>query len=120
MKSKSIIFYLILFLHTNILAENLIIESKNITIDKKETTIFEKEVIVKTRDKVIKSNYVEYDKKNKFLLIKENIIATDDKNNIVKTELAEYFEDKEIFISKGPTKIVTSENYVINGEKYNF
>lgn len=121
MKSKSIIFYLILFLHTNILAENLIIESKNITIDKKkETTIFEKEVIVKTRDKVIKSNYVEYDKKNKFLLIKENIIATDDKNNIVKTELAEYFEDKEIFISKGPTKIVTSENYVINGESIIF
>ena len=36
MKSKSIIFYLILFLHTNILAENLIIESKNITIDKKK------------------------------------------------------------------------------------
>ncbi len=121
MKSKSIIFYLILFLHTNILAENLIIESKNITIDKKkETTIFEKEVIVKTRDKVIKSNYVEYDKKNKFLLIKDNIIATDDKNNIVKTELAEYFEDKEIFISKGPTKIVTSENYVINGESIIF
>ncbi len=121
MKSKSIIFYFILLFHANVLAENLNIESKNITIDKnKETTIFEKEVIIKTRDKIIKSNYVEYDKKNKFLLIKENIIATDDKNNIIETELAEYYEDKEILISKGPTKIVTTENYIINGESIIF
>ncbi len=121
MKSKSIIFYFILLFHANVLAENLKIESKNITIDKnKETTIFEKEVIIKTRDKIIKSNYVEYDKKNKFLLIKENIIATDDKNNIIETELAEYYEDKEILISKGPTKIITTENYIINGESIIF
>ena len=55
MKSKSIIFYLILFLHTNILAENLIIESKtqikNISqeIEKPQSKLNENKITSKIR-----------------------------------------------------------------------
>ena len=54
--------------------------------------------------------------KKKFLILKKNIKSTDIKKNTIKTEHAEYDEVKKIFISKRSTKIITSENYVIESK----
>ena len=117
MKNKYFLILLLIFFKTNLNAENLKIEAKNITLNKDQSlTIFENEVVIKTKNKVIKSDYVEYQKTKGILLIKKNIKVSDDKNNIVETEYAEYDEKNQIFKSKGPTKTLTSEKYIINTE----
>ena len=100
----------------NAFADNLLIQAKNIKLEKDGmTSIFEDEVKIQTNDKVITSDFVKYNKNSGYLLIKNNIIATDKKNNVVNAELAEYFEKEEIFKTKGVTKVITSEKYVLNG-----
>ena len=117
MKNKLILIIILSIFHTKLLAENLIIEAKNITLDKDRfTTIFENEVVIKTKEKVIKSNYVKYNKKTGILIIKDNIKVTDKKNNIVVTNYAEYNEKNKNFISKGPTTVQMSEGYTLSGE----
>ena len=37
-------------------------------------------------------------------------------NNIIETNYAEYNEIKKIFKSVGKTKIITSENYIVEGK----
>ena len=56
--------------------------------------------LLKPKKILIKSDYAEYDKK-KFLKLKNNIIAEDDKNNLVRTNNAEYFENSKTFKSYG-------------------
>ena len=118
MKNKFIFIFFFSFFCTNVFAENLKIKAKNITLDKnKKISIFENEVLVETDDGIkIESDYVEYNKENRFLILKKNIKSTDIKKNTIETEYAEYDEIRKIFISKGPTKIITSENYVIESE----
>ena len=109
-----IIFFQFLFLQS--LAENLLIQAKNISLDKDgQTSVFKDEVIITTQEKTIKSDYVKYNKKTGFLLIKDNIRATDSKKNIIEAEQAEFYEKDKILISKGPTKIITSDKYQLNG-----
>ena len=77
-------FFLFLLSSGNILfAENILIESRNIILDKnKNTSIFENDVIIKTENNYIfKSDYAEYNKSNKIILLKDNIRAFDNKNN---------------------------------------
>ena len=89
------------------------IEAKSIALDKDRiTSIFEDEVVIKTKEKIIKSNYAKYNKKIGLLIIKDNVIATDIQNNIIQTEYAEYIENSKILLSKGPTKITTPDNYI--------
>ena len=116
MKNKFlIIFYLALF--TDAFADNILIEAKNITLDKNRvTSIFENNVVIKTQDTVINADYVKYNKNTGDLFIKKNITAKDKKNNIIETDYAEYNELNKVFKSKGPTKIITSDNYIINGK----
>ena len=52
--------------------------------------------------------------------LKKNIIATDKENNVIYSENAEYNKKTDFFKSVGPTKIITSENYTINGKDINF
>ena len=93
------------------------IQSKNISINKNdETTIFENEVVVKTENKTITSDFVKYDKKKEFLILRKNIVAKDNKNNIIEADYAEYSDLKKIFITTGLTKITTSESYTIEAE----
>ena len=56
-----------------------LIKAKNITLDKnKQITIFKDSVNIKTEDNnSIKSDYAEYNKINKFIKLRGNIIATD-------------------------------------------
>ena len=117
MKNRFIIFTFLLLINTNLFAENVFIESKKISLDKnKAITVFEDEVVVKTEDKItIKSDYGEYDKKLGIINLRKNIIATDNKNNIIKTDFAIYDENKKILKSIGPTEILTSEKYKVLG-----
>ena len=116
MKNKIYIFAFVFLFFSKVLAENLEINAKNITLDKdKVTTVFENDVIVKTKNKIIKSQYVKYDKKIGLLILKNNIIAEDENNNIITTEKAEFNETEEIFKTFGPTNIITSEKYIVSG-----
>ena len=116
MKNKIYIFTFVFLFFSKVLAENLEITAKNITLDKdKVTTVFENDVIVKTKNKIIKSQYVKYDKKIGLLILKNNIIAEDENNNIITTEKAEFNETEEIFKTFGPTNIITSEKYIVSG-----
>ena len=94
MKNKILIISLLIFCSEQALAENLIIEAKNITLDKdKVTTIFENQVVVKSENKIFKSEYVKYNKKSGYLVLKDNVEVVDNKNNIITTNHAEYFEN---------------------------
>ena len=83
MKNK--LFLLILFFIVNLkaYAENILIEAEKISIDKvNEISIFEGNVVVTTSEKEkIEGNYAKYDKKIGFLIIKNNVVATDLQNN---------------------------------------
>ncbi len=87
MKNKIFIIIFLLFF-TPLLAENLNIQSKNISIDKK----------------------------TKVTVFKEEVSASDEKNNQLFSELAEYNKTFKILKSIGDTKIVTSGGFVVNGK----
>ena len=115
MKNKAIFIFFFLIFNSNIMAENIIIEAKNITLDKNQkSSLFENEVKVETKDGyIIKSDSADYNKENGILILKKNVIGNDSKNNIVKADFAKYDENTKIFLTVGPTEIITSENYLI-------
>ena len=116
MKNKIFIILYLFFYSTNIFADNLSIQAKNITINKDGmTSIFQDEVTVKSDEKIINSEYVKYNKKLGYLLIKDNIVATDNKSNLIQASIAEYFEESKILKTIGNTKIVTTDKYVLEG-----
>ena len=120
MKNKLLFFLTILFVSSKLAAENFSIEAKNITLNKNtQISIFEREVIVKTQeDYIIKSDYAEYNKVDGIIIFKNNIYASDDKNNILETNYAKYNEKNKILETVGPTKVSTSEKYVIEGDDF--
>ena len=87
---KNSIFFLLLsvFFFQSLLAENLNIQSSKISIDKK----------------------------TKLTIFKDNVIAKDEKNNVFKTNYAEYNKDLKLLESKGDTTIQTSEGFLISGK----
>ena len=96
MKNKFLTILLLILFNNISNADNLQIEAKNISIDKnQEVTIFNDEVLVTTKDKIIKSDSVRYNKIKGHLILEKNIVATDKKDNLIKTEYAEYFADKK-------------------------
>jgi lipopolysaccharide assembly outer membrane protein LptD (OstA) len=92
MKSKFFIVLIIVFFYKPLIAENLNIQSSTISIDKV----------------------------SKLTIFKNNVIATDDKNNILKTEYAEFDKESKKLISKGDTTIITSEGHVLKGKNILF
>ena len=117
MKNNFFIIFFSMFFFSEIFAENMTIEAKNISFDKNtNTTIFEKNVIVKTTNKIIKSEFAKYYKNDGFLIVKENISILDNHKNTIEAEYAEYFEEKKILKTKGKTKITTNEKYVLDGK----
>jgi LPS-assembly protein len=118
MRNKLLLIFSSIFFNTFLLAENLLIQSKNITLDKNDnTSIFENEVTIITEDNnTIKSDFAKYNKQTKFIILKNNIIAVDNKNNTIETDYAEYDELSKTFKSIGPTRITTSEKYIIEGK----
>ena len=118
MRNKLLLIFSSIFFNTFLLAENLLIQSKNITLDKNDnTSIFENEVTIITEDNnTIKSDFAKYNKQTKFIILKNNIIAVDNKNNTIETDYAEDDELSKTFKSIGPTRITTSEKYIIEGK----
>ncbi len=117
MKNKIFLIIFFLIFNLNVAAETIKIEAKNITLDKDNyTSIFENEVVVKAEGNIFKSDYVKYDKQKGVLLLQKNITASDDKNNKIKANQAVYFEKDKIFKTKGPTEIITAEDYTIKGD----
>ena len=116
MKNNFFIIFYLFFHSTNLFADSLSIQAKNISIDKDmQTSIFKDEVTVKSDEKLIKSDYVKYNKKLGYLLIKDNILATDDKNNSIQASNAEYYQESKILKTSGKTKIITSDKYILEG-----
>ncbi len=68
----------------------------------------------------IQSSEISIDKKSRLTVLKGNVIATDPKNNIFKTEYAEYNKDLKFLKSKGKTTILTSEGYLLTGTEIEF
>ncbi len=92
MKNNLIILLLSIFLSQPLLAENLNIESTNISVNKKtKSTIFQGKVVAK-----------------------------DSKNNLFKTEYAEYQKHNKLLESKGETTILTSEGFSLSGKNITF
>ena len=93
MKNKIlIILFSVFFFYQSLFAENLNIQSSNITVDKK----------------------------TKLTTFKNDVVATDDKNNVLKTDFAEYKKDLKYLKSKGKTTILTSEGFFIVGKNILF
>ena len=117
MKNKLFIIIILVFFKSILNAQDLVIESKKISLDKKqELSTFEDEVIIKTTENnLIKSDYAQYDKKNGIIILKKNIEATDNKNNKFFSDEAIYNENLKKLESIGFTKIITNENYIIEG-----
>ena len=88
MKNKFIYLVLLsIFAFNQLFAENLNIQSLNISIDKK----------------------------TKLTIFKGEVVAIDEKNNIFKTEYAEYKKSLKLLESKDKTNILTSQGYNILG-----
>lgn len=68
----------------------------------------------------IKSKNISIDKGTKLAFFKDEVVAIDGKNNILKTELAEYSKDLKILKSKGKTTVITSEGFIVLGENIIF
>ena len=117
MKNKIIIIFFLIMMNSISLAENIKIQSKNILLDKnKNISIFRDDIVMTTEDNdVIKSDYAKYNKLTGFIELKNNIIAIDNQKNTIETDYAEYTEQTKLFKSTGPTKIITSDKYIIEG-----
>ena len=116
MKNR-ILYILILFFSTELYSKDLSIEAKSITIDKnKKVTLFQNNVVVKTADKQITSEFAEFDKEKQEIILKKNIIAKDNFNNIIRTDYAEFNNINKSLKTIGTTILETKENYILTGE----
>ena len=68
----------------------------------------------------IKSKIISIDKVSKLAVFKNEVIARDDRNNILNTEYAEYSKELKFLKSKGKTTIVTSEGFNVLGKNIIF
>ena len=68
----------------------------------------------------IQSSTISIDKDSKLTVFKNNVVATDNENNVLKTEYAEFDKDLKKLISKGDTTIITSEGYTLKGKNILF
>ena len=116
MKTKLLLILSLLFFN-NLLADTVSITAKKVSLDKeKNISIFENDVVVKTRNKILKSDFAKYFRGDGFLILKKNISIIDEKNNVLQTEHAEFFEKDEILKTIGKTKVETIEKYTLTGE----
>ena len=76
-------------LNSQALSEELFIQAKNILLDKdKKISVFENEVIVKTEDGyVIKSNFAEYNRDKGILVLRKEVVGTDEQKILLAQNL---------------------------------
>ena len=63
----------------------------------------------------IQSSEISIDKKTRLTIFKGDVVATDFKKNIFRSDYAEYKKDLKFLKSKGETIIETSEGYLLTG-----
>ena len=68
----------------------------------------------------IQSSNIFIDKKTKITILKDKVVAIDEKNNIFKTDYAEYDKNLELLKSKDKTTILTSEGFFLTGKNITF
>ena len=121
MKNSFFIILLLSFLKASLHAEELFIEAKDVSLNKNnKTTIFKDDVVIKLKNKEIISQFAEYNKETEKIVLRKNIIAKDELNNIVKTEYAEYNKLKDTLTTVGTSTFTSSENYTLDGENLFF
>ena len=91
MKNKIILHFLTFFLMVNLTT----------FLDSKELDILSKKVSVDN---------------NKIIIFENDVVATDEKNNIIYTDKAKYDKYQKTLDTIGYTKIITSEGYEIIGK----
>ena len=64
----------------------------------------------------IKANQLNLNKETKIIFAEGNVQISDIKKNIIFAEKAEYDKSKELMRSFGPTDIITSEKFRLQGE----
>ena len=72
------------------------------------------------KDLEISSSEVKIDKKNSKIIFTGSIKATDERNNILKAEEANYSKKLDLLNSVGSTTIITSENYTFKSKNVIF
>ena len=95
MKNKIILHFLTFFLMVNLTT----------FLDSKELDILSKKVSVDN---------------NKIVIFENDVVATDEKNNIIYTDKAKYDKYQKTLDTIGYTKIITSEGYKIIGKNILF
>ena len=68
----------------------------------------------------IKAQNIVADKNKKVIIFKGNVIAIDSKNNLVKTDYAEYDKEKDSLTTKDNVQIKTSEGYIVKTSSVRF
>tara|TARA_B100000963_G_scaffold360123_1_gene389832 strand:+ start:4830 stop:7142 length:2313 start_codon:yes stop_codon:yes gene_type:complete len=68
----------------------------------------------------IQSSEISIDKDSRSTIFKGGVVATDHKNNVFKTDYAEYKKDLKFLKSRGETTVITSEGYSISGKNIVF
>ena len=63
----------------------------------------------------IKSSKISINKTTKLSIFEDNVVVTDVKNNIFKTNYAEYDKNIQLLKSKGKTTITTAEGFLLSG-----
>ena len=121
MKNKFLIIIISFLSSWHLHAEDLSIQAKNITLDKnKKTTVFRNSVTVETLDKKISSEFAELNKDTQQIILRDTVIAEDKFNNIIKTNYAEYNDKNKTFKTIGPTSLISSKNYTLDGQDLYF
>ena len=107
MKNKFLIILILFLSNFHLQAEDLSIQAENIKLDKdKKTTVFQNDVVLETIDKKITSQFAELNKNTQKITLKDNVIAEDKFNNIIKTNFAEYDDKEKIFRTIGSTILI--------------
>ena len=116
MKSK-LLLIIFIFFFSKAYAKDIFITAKNISLDKnKNISIFKDNVVVKTENKTLKGDFAKYDRDLGFLILKNNVSVIDERNNIMLTDHAEYYEKEQLLKTFGKTKVETMEKYILNGK----
>ena len=75
---------------------------------------------VSGKDLKINSSEVKLDKKESKVILKGNIKAVDENNNLLEANEAIYLKDEDLLKSIGSTKIITNSNYLFESENVVF
>lgn len=117
--TKTIIFILC-FTCFKVISDEIEFSSTDINLENEGKVIkaFNSEAKIPSKKIEIKSNKAEYVKKNKILVLENNVIFKDNlKDIIIKSDKIKYEYKKDLIFSKGNTEIKIKNNYFIESNE---